>query len=203
MSKNREDENRLQVAIIHSLGKPMTVCNSLIIYGTYDTHLLQLRVGHPSWHSDLEHFARLQDAEALKLVHDVPGTSKRANKQPNTSSPKTMLEVCVRSKYFGKRPIKGNAPEDGHTSLRTRERVRRVCRRCFLKNSSSFQRFTAVLRPPPYDDVPFHLLSKTPHFMAAFGLIQRAKLHVVLSSVALRSCIEPRNAFATVGFTRD
>ena len=47
-----------------------------------------------------------------------------------------------------------------------------------------------------------HLLSKTPHCMAAFGLMHRAKLHVVLSSVALRSCWEPKKALATVGFSR-
>ena len=32
--------------------------------------------------------------------------------------------------------------------------------------------------------------------------MHRAKLHVVLRSVALRSVMEPRKALATVGFTR-
>lgn len=47
-----------------------------------------------------------------------------------------------------------------------------------------------------------HLLLKTPHFISALGLMHLTKLHVVLRSVTFRSCIDFKNAFATVGFTR-
>lgn len=36
--------------------------------------------------------------------------------------------------------------------------------------------------------------------MAALGLMHLTKLQVVLSSVVLRSCIDAKKAFATVGF---
>lgn len=41
------------------------------------SHLLELGVGNASGHSDLEHLTRLQDAEALKLVHDIPDSTKK------------------------------------------------------------------------------------------------------------------------------
>lgn len=36
-------------------------------------HLLEFRVGDAGRHADLEDLARLQDAQALQLVHDISG----------------------------------------------------------------------------------------------------------------------------------
>lgn len=47
------------------------------LFASVTAHLLELGVRNPSGHSDLEHLARLKDAEALKLVHNIPGSSER------------------------------------------------------------------------------------------------------------------------------
>lgn len=40
------------------------------------SHLLQFGVSNASGHADLEHLTRLQDAKALKLVHNIPDATK-------------------------------------------------------------------------------------------------------------------------------
>ena len=40
---------------------------------TVSAHLLELGVGDAGGHADLEHLARLQNTQALQLLHHVPG----------------------------------------------------------------------------------------------------------------------------------
>lgn len=66
------------------------------------SHLLQLCVRDTSGHADLEHLARLQDPEALELVHHVPGamehkTTRQISREKRLPKPRRKNMPLFRS----------------------------------------------------------------------------------------------------------